>query len=169
MTTITWAPKITSESMCTYGHRNPPLCSYDKREELLTWAKMKSPFPNFLCPRGTQWAINQLSRGSGSPARADRLILALILAFLPHFDDIYKMLSFHFGLTYKANILWDDRTGPKPTFLFCENFVGHHQVARWRLFTFYVFGLFEGLWSVIFNFFWLHSNPWTKFYKISRL
>ena len=28
MTTITWAPKITSASMCTYGHQNPPLCSY---------------------------------------------------------------------------------------------------------------------------------------------
>ena len=32
------------------------------------------------------------------------------------------MLSFHFGLTYKANILRDDRTGPKPTFLFSEKF-----------------------------------------------
>ena len=29
MTTITWAPKITSASMCTYEYRNPPLCSYD--------------------------------------------------------------------------------------------------------------------------------------------
>ena len=83
---------------------------------------MKSSFPNFLSPRGTQRAINHLSRGSGSPARADRLISALISAFLPPFDDIYKMLSFHFGLTYKALLLRDDRTGQKPTFLFSEHF-----------------------------------------------
>ena len=53
--------------------------------ELLPQAKMKSPFPNFLSPRGTQRAINHLSRGSGSPARADRLILALDLAFFRAF------------------------------------------------------------------------------------
>ena len=34
MTTITWAPKITSASMCTYGHRNPPLCSYGGHQEV---------------------------------------------------------------------------------------------------------------------------------------
>ena len=32
------------------------------------------------------------------------------------------MLSFHFGLTYKAHFLRDDRTGQKPTFLFSEHF-----------------------------------------------
>ena len=32
------------------------------------------------------------------------------------------MLSFQFGLTYKADILKDDRTGQKPTFLFSEYF-----------------------------------------------
>ena len=32
------------------------------------------------------------------------------------------MLSFQYGLTYKAQILRDDRTGQKPTFLFCEHF-----------------------------------------------
>ena len=44
-----------------------------------------SSFPNFLSPRGTQRAINHLSRGSGSPARADRLISALDLAFFRAF------------------------------------------------------------------------------------
>ena len=42
-------------------------------------------FPTLLSPRGTQKAINHLSRGSGSPARADRLISALISAFFTPF------------------------------------------------------------------------------------
>ena len=32
------------------------------------------------------------------------------------------MMSFQHGLTYKAEILKDDRTGQKPTFLFCKHF-----------------------------------------------
>ena len=82
---------------------------------------------NHLFP--TSWVLEEPKEPSTTFLGGPVLLLGLIdwfrpwfQPFLPPFDDTYKMLSFHFGLTYKAHFLRDDRTGQKPTFLFSEHF-----------------------------------------------
>ena len=82
--------------------------------------------------------------------------------FLPPFDDTYKMLSFHFGLTYKAHFLRDDRTGQKPTFLFSEHFC--RSPPGGAVAFVYVLG-FWPFWRGVYNFFPLFLAPFQSWDK----